>query len=187
MESLQEWFGYLLTADTRLQKMLMVVGPKRSGKGTIARVLAALVGKGNIAAPTLGSLTTNFGLQLLVGKGVAIFSDPRLSNRTDQAIVVERLLSITGEDAQTVDRKHMSAITCKLPTRFVILTNELPRLNDASGAIVSRVILLRTSRSFLGHEDHQLTDVLLGELPGILLWAAGGWHREWHLVIVVSL
>jgi putative DNA primase/helicase len=41
---LQEWFGYCLTADTSQQKMLFVVGPKRAGKGTQARVLAALVG-----------------------------------------------------------------------------------------------------------------------------------------------
>ena len=41
---LQEWFGYLLTPDTRQQKILMMVGPKRSGRGTIARVLKALVG-----------------------------------------------------------------------------------------------------------------------------------------------
>ncbi len=41
---LQEWFGYLLTPDTRQQKILMMVGPKRSGRGTIARVLKALAG-----------------------------------------------------------------------------------------------------------------------------------------------
>ena len=29
--ALQEWFGYLLTPDTRQQKILMMVGPKRSG------------------------------------------------------------------------------------------------------------------------------------------------------------
>jgi putative DNA primase/helicase len=177
IEALQEWFGYLLVHDTRQQKMLLLVGPKRSGKGTIARVLTALIGKGNVAAPTLGGLATNFGLWPLIGKSVAIISDARLSGRSDQAAVVERLLSITGEDSITVDRKNMSPITLRLPTRFVILTNELPRLNDASGAIVSRVILLHTNQSFYGREDHDLTDKLLPELPGILLWAIEGWRR----------
>ena len=45
IDCLQEWFGYLLTPDTRQQKILMMVGPKRSGRGTIARVLKALVGR----------------------------------------------------------------------------------------------------------------------------------------------
>lgn len=37
--SLQEMFGYLLSGDTSAQKMFMLVGPKRGGKGTIGRVL----------------------------------------------------------------------------------------------------------------------------------------------------
>ena len=51
---LQEWFGYLLTPDTRQQKILMMVGPKRSGRGTIARVLKALAGSSTVVNPTLG-------------------------------------------------------------------------------------------------------------------------------------
>lgn len=42
--ALQEIFGYLLTPDTRQQKLFLVVGPKRSGKGTIARVLTEMLG-----------------------------------------------------------------------------------------------------------------------------------------------
>ena len=177
IQALQDWFGYLLTGDTRQHKILMLVGPLRSGKGTIARVLAGLVGRGNVAAPSLGGLATNFGLWPLIGKSVAIIADARLSGRSDQAAVIERLLSVSGEDAVTVDRKNQLPVTLRLPTRFVILTNELPRLTDASGAIVSRMVLLKTTRSFLGHEDHDLTDNLMAELPGILLWAIEGWRR----------
>jgi putative DNA primase/helicase len=91
--------------------------------------------------------------------------------------VIERLLSISGEDALTIDRKHREQITCKLSTRLMLLTNELPRLSDASGALASRFIVLRLRESFYGREDHGLTDKLLGELPGILLWAIEGWRR----------
>ena len=89
----------------------------------------------------------------------------------------ERLLSISGEDAQTIDRKYQEPVTCKLPTRFVILTNELPRLTDASGALASRMMVLQMTESFYGREDHGLTERLLSELPGILLWAIEGWKR----------
>jgi putative DNA primase/helicase len=177
IDALQELFGYCLTSDTRQQKIILIVGPKRSGKGTIARVLAGIVGKGNVAAPTLAGLSTNFGLWPLIGKTVAIISDARLSGRADQVAVVERLLSISGEDAITIDRKNLPPVTCRLATRFVILTNELPKLSDASGAIVSRMILLRLTRSFYGQEDHALTDKLLAEREGILLWAVEGWRR----------
>lgn len=177
ISTLQEWFGYCLTPDTRQQKILLPVGPKRSGKGTIARVLRALVGPDNVAGPSLASLGTNFGLWPLIGKTVAIISDARLSRRSDEAQVVERLLSISGEDAQTIDRKNLAPITTRLKTRLVILTNELPRMSDASGALASRMIVLRLTRSWYGNEDHTLTDRLLSELPGILLWSIAGWQR----------
>lgn len=175
--TLQEWFGYLLTPDTRQQKILFLLGPKRSGKGTICRVLRALVGAGNVVGPTLGSLAMNFGLSPLLGKTVAVVSDARLSNRVDSATITERLLSISGEDSLTVDRKHRDPLTVKLLTRFVIASNELPRLGDASGALAGRLILLRFTQSFYGSEDHGLTDRLLQELPGILNWSLEGWRR----------
>jgi putative DNA primase/helicase len=59
----------------------------------------------------------------------------------------------------------------------MILSNELPRLGDSSGALAGRMIVLRLRESFYGREDHELTDKLLAELPGILLWAIEGWRR----------
>ena len=173
---LQEWFGYCLTGDTSQHKMLLIVGPKRSGKGTIARVLRQLVGVGNVCGPTTSSLAGNFGLQPLLGKSVAIISDARFSGDNIQT-VVERLLCITGEDTLTIDRKHLPSVTVKLPTRFVLLTNELPRLSDSSGALAGRFVMLRLTESFYGREDMSLTDKLIAELPGILNWSIEGWRQ----------
>ena len=175
--TLQEIIGYLLLPDTRQQKAFLLVGPPRSGKGTIARIIRALLGHANVCGPTLASLSGPFGLQALIGKLLAIISDARLSGRTDQAIIAERLLSISGEDAVTVDRKHLPSWTGRLPTRFLVLTNELPRLADASGALASRFVVLVLERSFYGKEDPGLTDRLLQELPGIFAWALDGWNR----------
>ena len=177
IDCLQEIFGHLLTPDTRHQKIILIVGPKRSGKGTIARVLKSLLGNANVAGPTLSGLGTNFGLAPLIGKPLAIISDARLSGRADQHVIAERLLSISGEDVLTIDRKHREAWTGTLPTRFMILTNELPRIADSSGALASRFIVLTLTRSFYGREDHELTARLLGELPGILNWSLQGWAR----------
>ena len=177
LNAIQEWFGYLLTCDTSLQKMLAVIGPRRSGKGTILRVLGQLVGARNYAGTTLGSLADRFGLAPLLDKSVAVFSDARLSGRADTALIVERILSITGEDVQGVDRKHLGTMQAKLNTRFVFVSNELPKLTDSSGALTGRMILLRLTRSFFGKEDTRLADRLSTELPGILLWAIDGLRR----------
>ena len=119
----------------------------------------------------------NFGLQELIGKPVAVISDARLSGRSDAAVIAERLLSISGEDCLTIDRKHRDPWTGTLPTRFLILTNELPRIADSSGALASRFVILMLTKSFLGREDHQLLARLVPELPGIFNWALAGRAR----------
>ncbi len=171
---LREWAGYLLTPDTSLQKAAFLVGPKRSGKGTICRILTALVGANNVANPTLGSLGLPFGLQPLLGKSAAFVTDARLDGRADGSLIVERLLSITGEDGQTIDRKHLTSVNGKLPVRFTLVSNELPRLIDSSGALAGRLVILQFVQSFFGSENPRLTEALMGELPGILLWALEG-------------
>jgi P4 family phage/plasmid primase-like protien len=170
---LQQWFGYALTADTSQQKALLVYGPKRSGKGTVARVLAKLVGSANVVAPTVSSLAGAFGTEPLLGKTLAIMSDARFTGE-HVATVVERLLCITGEDAITIDRKHKTSVTVKLPTRFMVLSNELPRFTDASAALAGRFCVLKLTKSFFGAENVNLTNDLLTELPGILKWAVEG-------------
>lgn len=177
VRALQEIMGYSLTPNTRQQKIFMLVGPKRSGKGTLGRVITQLLGAANVCAPTLSSLASNFGLAPLIGKQLAIISDARLGGRADQHSITERLLSISGEDGITVDRKYLPGWTGCLTTRFLILTNELPRLADTSGALASRFIVLTMQESFLGKEDLSLTKRLLGELPGIFNWCIKGWQR----------
>lgn len=175
--TLQEIFGYLLTTDTSQQKVFLLIGPKRSGKGTIARVLTRLLGQANVAGPTLSSLSQQFGLQPLIGKLLAVIADARLGGRADQAQIAERLLSVSGEDALSIPRKHKPDWTGRLSTRFLILTNEMPRLIDTSGALASRFIVLTLRQSFYGREDTALFDRLSPEMPGILRWAIAGWHR----------
>lgn len=176
ISTLQQWMGYLLLPDTKHQKILMLIGPKRSGKGTIARVISALIGRDNVANPTLASLGTNFGLAPLIGKPAAIITDARLSGKSDIASVVERLLSISGEDGQTIDIKHKTPWSGRLSARFTIISNELPRLTESSGALAGRLIVLRAYRSFFGEEDLGLESRLTAELPGILMWAIEGWR-----------
>lgn len=175
---LQEWMGYLLTPDTRQHKIAWLIGKPRSGKGTIGRVIGELLGgAANVAGPTLGQFGTDFGLQPLVGKLAAIVGDARLSGRTDTGPIIERLLGISGADPQNVNRKNREFWYGIMSARITIISNEVPRLVDASDALQKRSIMLKLSESFYGKEDTTLTSALLAELPGILLWAIEGWRR----------
>lgn len=177
ISALQEWFGYCLTADTSQQTALLLIGPPRSGKGTISRALKALVGQANTASPTMGQLAEPFGKQSLIGKTLAIIADARISARHDMDRIVEDFLSITGEDSRSVAQKHKESWEGTLKVRFVVMSNELPKLTDESAAIVSRFLFLKTRQSFIGKEDRTLDRRIAAALPGILNWAIAGRKR----------
>jgi len=175
-ETLQEWFAYCLRPDTRQQKILAIIGPRCSGKSTIARVLRELIGSSNVACPSIRSLSGQFGLWGLLDKTLAIVPDATLPRPCPA--LEELLKSISGEDAMDIHRKGLPPLTgISLPTRLVILSNELPAFHDPSGALDRRLIVLRTQHSFIGVEDQSLTKTLTDELSGILNWALQGWSR----------
>ena len=177
IETLQMWLGYCLTADVSQHKALFMIGPKRSGKGTICSVAEHLIGEGNTSSPTVGALAKDFGLESSLGKSLAIVGDARLSKRADQATIVETILSVTANDKIDVNQKGIKAESTRMPIKLMLCSNELPRLADASGVIASRLLVLRMTKSFFDVEDTQLFAKLRGELPGILQWAITGWAK----------
>ena len=120
IETLQEMFGYILSGDTRQQKFFNIIGPRRSGKGTINKVLVSLLGQHNTVAPELGELCDSFGLQPWLGKLLASFTDARAPERNRNA-VVSQLLRIVGGDTITVNRKNKEAWNGYLPTRLSLI------------------------------------------------------------------
>lgn len=191
LKCLDEWFdgdapsitlthevlGYLVSPLTTAQKIFLIVGPRRSGKGTIFYIIDRLLGTPNVGSTTFDKLGQPFGLEPLLGKSVAAIPDARMSAKADVAMIVERLLSISGGDTQAVARKFKTDVLTRMPIRFLIASNETPQLRDASGAVASRFVVLRTVRSFLGKEDPGLIGKLLPELPGILVHAAKAFVR----------
>lgn len=175
IQTLREIMGYCLVPLTNLQKVFLFIGPPRSGRGTIMHVLRKLIGEGNICGPTLGSLLSEFGKAPLLGKLVAAFNDARLSRGMNNlATIVETLLSISGEDYITINRKNLSQVNTKLTTRMIIVSNEIPELPDSAGALASRCLVLQFNRSWLGQEDVTLAAQLELERSGILNWASAG-------------
>lgn len=184
IDLIQEVFGCLLVPDTRHQKIFVLHGPRRSGKGTTLRVLTRLLGRSNVVATDLFTLGERFGLAPLVGRSVAIIGDAGKLGNSGRAL--QRLLSISGEDAVTIDRKMDDMWSGQLPTRFVVATNSIKDLSDPHGALASRLLAVPFRQSFVGREDPTMTDRLVAELPGILNWAIDGWdrlHRRGRFVV----
>lgn len=176
---LQEWFGYVLAGSTGLHKILTLVGPKRSGKSTIAWALEQLLGgTGQVDHPTMARLAEPFGLAPMLGKRLAVVGDARIGK--SDAAIVEKLLMISGEDPVTVNRKNRDELNVKLGARIMIVSNDMPDLRDTSGALASRFLPLEINiPGFLGREDFNLKRTLADELPGIFTWALAGSDRLW--------
>jgi putative DNA primase/helicase len=175
---LQECLGYLVSGSTVRQKALLMVGPRRSGKGTILRVAEALVGQSNTGALKMSNLTSWFGPQTVVGKALAVIGDLRIDGRLPAAST-ESLLSITGEDLMNVQRKGfgLEPVDVRMRCRIMAATNYPPIFRDPGGALPTRFLYLRFTESFLGREDTGLMENLLPELPGMLNWSIQGWQR----------
>lgn len=177
IDCLQEMFGYILSGDTRQQKFFNLIGPRRSGKGTINKILVSLLGQHNTVAPQLEELCDTFGLQPWLGKLLASFTDARAPERNRSA-VVSQLLRIVGGDTITVNRKNKESWNGYLPTRLVIYSNEVLQLTENSNALTGRMIVLKMTEAFYDKEDADLSTKLDKELSGIFNWAMEGLKRR---------
>jgi putative DNA primase/helicase len=171
LELLQDWFYYVLTGRTDLQVMLLWIGPKRGGKGTVARVLKKLIGADAYDSLTVDNIKQRFGLQEHIHKSLGVFPDERNIGAPGGKQLVSFILKVTGEDDVPIDIKHKSPWSGRLPMRVIYMGNIMPPLPDSAGAIETRLLPLDTKACFAGKEDRGLEDALAQELPGILNWA----------------
>ena len=175
IRTLRQWFGYVVSGRTNLEKILTIVGPPRSGKGTVYEALTAVVGSNSSQSFTMRHLSGDFGLENFIGKRLVCDPDMRHALKAeDMQNALERLLSISANDPVVVQRKNRVAITTKLGVCAMILSNELPRFADASNASNSRIVLLKMRKSFLGSEDIHLKARIVKEAAGIFNWALEG-------------
>jgi putative DNA primase/helicase len=180
IETLYEEFGYLLTPDVSLQKIFLWIGPPRSGRSTIKDVLTQLIGPMNVAATSPVALGDTFGLEPLLNKTVAIMGDARTSDTHDMAVMVDRLVRISGRDPVEVNRKGRAILSnVHMPLRLLIISNEMPMFRDSSGAVTSRYLIHKANKT-IPVEDriNNLLDLIVaGGLPGILNLSIEGLQR----------
>jgi putative DNA primase/helicase len=175
MFALQLLLGLLLTRDTSLQSIFLFVGTPGSGKGTLLRIFTAVLGGTvNVVTALLSSLSGDFGASRFLGKTVGIFSDSH-SGGKDPMKAIELLLTVSGEDDTSVDKKFEDARNGRLPIRFIVTMNELVSLQDRAGALHRRFIAFKFTRSFTKIAKGGLSDdIIKTELSGICNWALDG-------------
>lgn len=171
---LQQFFGYLLVYDYRWQKMLVMAGESRSGKGTILTILESIVGKECYVGTNLSKLGRQFGIHSLITAKVAVIGDAKQAGKLNINQAHEMLLNITGGDKTGVERKNKTDLDMRIPARLIMTANSVPRFADEADALYNRYLVLPFRVSFAGREDVTLADKLKLESPGIFNWAVEG-------------
>ena len=172
VQTLQEFFGYCLTYDRSLEKILFLFGASRGGKGTITHTLQYLVGGGDCSMEYL--LIPERRSSLCENKKM-IFVD-ELPNFTSKNVINElkRMSSTGGMEMRKLHQQPY--ITHQIP-KMVIAFNQLPPNFEIDTALKNRMVSLKFVKSFVGKENIHLKEKLIEEAPGILNWALEGYER----------
>lgn len=168
IRSIEEMLAYPLTRWRGAQKIFTLIGPPRSGKGTMLRLLERLLGRA-VTSIEFSDLGKQFGLETIIGRTALYIHEPAANFRhTDLDLITSRLKAISGGDEIGVNRKHQRTMAVKPELAIILATNEFPKLNDASGALASRFHHVVLTESFLGREDVRLDADLAREADGVL-------------------
>lgn len=171
----QEIIGYLLAPFTKSQKAFVLQGPPRTGKSTFLRIIEGIIGKGNISNVPWQELDNRFKTALLYGKLVNMFAD--LPNKPIEDAGFFKVL--TGEDTIVAEHKFGTPFSFTNKARMIFSCNELPKnYGDRSEAFYRRLIILPFEHQIAEDKiDTKLTEKLMQEKDGIVLWALEGLER----------
>lgn len=174
IRTLQEFFGYCLTRDTRKEKSLLLLGDSRTGKSTILETLSYMIGQENCSFVSLDYIFHPQYSPLLMNKLVNIDTDVSAKAENYE----REFKTITSGEPITCNQKFVETFKFRPYCKLVMAANEFPKIKDHSSAFYKRLILLPCERVFEEKEqDIHLKDKLMEELYAIFEWACEGLER----------
>lgn len=154
---LSEWFGYNCVPDMSYEKLMLLTGVPRSGKGTVLGVMIAMLGHGQYTSSSFQALNSEFGYQSLHGKLAVIMGDAKITKRTECGKALEKILQIVGGDTVGIRKMYSGNLReARMTCRFTMAMNDLPNLPDGANALGPRMNVLRHPNSYIGREDRGL-------------------------------
>jgi len=172
--------GYVLHGDNPVPKLFCLQGRSRSGKGSFIRFLQRLVGEDQHAATDIAGLQDRFGLEVAIGKKLLAYPEYRPENLKGAGgmnRVTQVLLSLTGRDTVSVQRKGRKTISTMLRAKFVMGTNSVLTLPDSANVIMNRVHTICFPNTFEARTVLDLDQQIFNaESSGILAAAVRGWR-----------
>lgn len=185
--TIQSWVGSALAIkhlSREERKALLLVGPSRTGKTELSRIIRLLIGD-PIATPSIAEISERFGLSSLY-EAAAWIRDDAINEGDD--LDPQRFKTIVTGEPIDIERKYRPAIAgVELSLPVLLTTNALPRAKDKSDAIFNRSIVLEMTNVVSEADAHKMrsainvargstigSHIFASEGPGILNWALDG-------------
>jgi P4 family phage/plasmid primase-like protien len=175
---LQEWAGYNLTHDTKLETIFILQGKGKNGKSVFAILLKMLLGNGNFSAVAPEDLGKDSKLLMLLGKRANICDD---TNENVKINFGTLKMVVSGSDV-SVERKYKTSITFAPTAKHTLIGNQYMVVSDRSDGTIRRIFPIHFGVQISKEErDIRLIDRDFWydskEIEGVLYWALLGLRR----------
>jgi len=141
---LEEVIGYTFYRRNELRKAFILIGDKANGKSTYLDMIKTLLGDDNTTALDLKDLGDRFKTAELFGKLACIgddIGDEFIPNPAS-------FKKLTSGDRLTVEKKGQDPFDFNSYAKLLFSANNIPRIKDKSGAVISRLIIIPFNATF---------------------------------------
>lgn len=160
IQTMLEYFGYLLLPDYSIPIVLILYGPAGSGKSTLLNLMGNYIGKDNWASTSLHALQYNeFAASDLIGKLLNTQGDLSQEWFGDTGL----LKQLSGRDLITANVKFKDPVRFFNIARLAFSSNKPPKLSDETKAVWRRIVPIKMPNAFEGKPTEK-KDILEGEL-----------------------
>ncbi len=142
---LEEVVGYTFYRRNELRKAFVLIGDKVNGKSTYLDMIKTLLGDINTTALDLGELGDRFKTAELFGK-LANIGDDIDDNFISNPAIFKKLVS---GDRLNAEKKGKDPFDFNNYAKMLFSANDMPRIKDKSGAVLSRLVIVPFNAKFL--------------------------------------
>jgi putative DNA primase/helicase len=176
IELIWEVIGVCIFLGLGPQRGVFLRGSGRNGKGTLLRLIRAMIPAQFVASIEIQKLSTDtFAAAELFGKILNVVGD--LSPKALEDTALFKML--TGEDAISAQRKYGHPFTFTSQATLLFAANQLPQTPDITRGFFSRMLIIPMDKKTIhdGQADKTLEPRMHEELPGVLVKAVSGLRR----------
>lgn len=169
---IQEMIGYCFVDCNKAQKFFLLYGVGSNGKSVLGDVIISVLGDENVSSVSVNQMKENFVVGNIEGKKANISSENEANFET------EKIKAISSGDVITFDIKYKMPYEYRPTCKLIFISNTLPNTYDNSLGFYRRLMIIPFNNIVKPEQkDVNLTQKLIQEKEGVLLWALEGLNR----------